>query len=281
MALDRRQARVDALGRRNQAVRSAVTFALLIFGFLPFPLTAGLDDDFEGDILLVGGKFKGDPNCLTLNLKGAGDLAGSGWDVRFLKQLSSAKYRRIILDHQGFGLSERVHVKNITTVYEVPKLDLAQEWARLLQPGGRLDLLSSTAFLEEWDASFADLFNCFKVLNLKFRYDCCKRILSWDHHNSLRVLKLSQEIDGQNTMSTARRVHKAFSQNTLLMKSLDCLARAGMTDLCVMPEKQDILPGLVYRGSLHISAMKGFSLAEPTDDADTEEEDNCEDDEKS
>lgn len=216
------------------------------------PKAGTLDDFFLGNILVIGGITKNDPEKLSVNIKEHCDLHGSGWDVGFVSGFTEEKYDHILFEHVGMSLSR---VNNMGEPVDAEAL--AKAYFRLLKPGGSLDFLtwgSIRLCIEEKsinDLLLGPLFCCYdgKAHNLG--------VVAWNQQEQVfHLTDDSYPFSDPEEAVLKDNLLCALQKEPIIQESVLALVKAGFQNITLRTEKSGILGFTSSHSSLHISAKK-------------------------
>lgn len=200
-----------------------------------------LDDAFKGNILIVGGVTKNDPNKLSINISGDVDIIGNGWNDKLIAQLTPGKYEHVLFEHVGMSLY-RVYKDDELYKY----VGVATAYYQLLKPGGSFDFLTWGYFLDE-DLAY------YLRTNTTNRPVYQGIVLSYNFSNDVFVLeKKPSHLNEQLEAKLLELVKK----NAYIIETVRALGNAGFVDIKMQGEEEGILGFTKKHGSLHISARK-------------------------
>ncbi|OJW47221.1 MAG: hypothetical protein BGO67_02885 [Alphaproteobacteria bacterium 41-28] len=212
------------------------------------PLQAGLDDDFEGNILVIGG-YKNKPGRLSINIDDSGDIKGSGWNHKLIQELTPKKYETAVFEHVGKGLIEYDVVLGKANE-DTATRELAEAYYKVLKPGGKIELLSFAVFYNGSDDTAWSL-RAMHENDLKFTYDSKRKMLNLVYNSENKY-----KIPEHTYMKMFKEHANNFNNDMSINGSVFLLDYAGFQDITVQFEKPNIIPGTLFLGSLHISATK-------------------------
>jgi hypothetical protein len=214
---------------------------------------ANLDDDFGGDILVIGGTTKKHPTRLSINIDGSADIDGSGWNLPLLEQLTPGKYKTVVFEHVGIDFQ---HPLPDVYVRVLPSR-LAEAYYNLLQPEGKFEFLSHGNFLGnllEKPIKNASLLESYK-LKLEYDKETGRLVFADDGKNLLQ--KSRTELNENVRLC---ELLNGFNDNIHIKNVIGALASAGFEEISVQHEKEGIVPETYpHLNSVHISAKKPIS----------------------
>ncbi|MDP1723320.1 MAG: hypothetical protein Q8L85_01290 [Alphaproteobacteria bacterium] len=197
-----------------------------------------LDKTFTGDVLVVGGLTKNDPDKLSINICRA-DIIGSGWDTELLEQLTPNKYNHVLFEHVGMSMYQPVKDSEYC-------MGVAKAYFNLLTPGGSFDFLS-------WGYFFDD--EAYPMSYYLRTDDAPRVVISYDPKLNYGTFDLDKEsIDLRSDLK--EKLLKQVKGNGYITATVQNLANAGFVDIKIQREENGVLGFTRSHGSLHVSARK-------------------------
>lgn len=212
---------------------------------------AMLDEEFKGDILVIGGITKGNPSRLSVNIDRSSDIDGSGWSPPLLEKLTPGKYKTVVFEHIGIDFQHPLP----GDLVRVRSSSLVGAYYNLLQPEGKFEFLSYGDFLGNLLEKRIKNGTHLKAFNLRFEYDKEERQLMFADDRSNIFNKSRTELNEK-----FGELLNDINQNTHIQNIVNALANAGFEEISVQHEKEGIVPGTyAHLNSVHISAKKPAS----------------------
>lgn len=216
--------------------------AVIVLAITQSDVLAMLDEEFNGDTLVIGGykREHGPYNRLTVNIS-AGHINGSGWDTNFLqKSFTKGKYEHILYEHVGYSLLFCDKDAGFTR-----PSSLATIHFNLLKSGGTFDFLSYGYVFD--DAPLGNhSFNVHELLKA--------HSLKCNEEDQDNLLQLDGDESTLNL--THRQGITEIKNDSGVTLSIAALRDAGFRNIHVQFEKDGVLGFTRTHGSLHISAKK-------------------------